>query len=569
MHTDLFRIGQARHPGLLLGPLAVLVCVNADARIAADAEPALPRSLTPRESALIERDPIVAEGLPGLMLRGTSGEPAGRVVCPPEYAPAEGILLAYEGQTGWKRILDRMAAWITNEGGANVYVICDTASEAASTRSAMVFAGADDSRVFTFVRPTNSIWMRDYGPRYIYEGNGGPGGDLGVRSIVDHTYNRPRPNDNLLPDFWAGVRGEPRYQIPLVHGGGNFHLSGAGDAYSTRLIANENGLLSEPDIVDLWRRYQNLETELTAPLPSSVDSTQHIDMWMQITGDRSVVIADYPLASGSTHDQIADAQAATMRAAGYSVTRVENIGNPQTTHYTFTNVVMCNNIVLLPAYDNIPASYSANALAAWQAHLPDKQIIQVDCDAIVTAAGVMHCIVMHVPQNAGGENPVVWIDSLNNSGFFEPGEQVTLTWRTDDDEAFAGEGVVSVDLLLSTDGGQTFETQAAGEPDDGTIGWTVPDAATAQGVLRIVARDADGNEGYDDTDELFIINGSDPACNAADLAEPFGVLDLADVQAFITGFTAQHPLADLAVPSGVYDLADVQAFVAGALTGCP
>jgi hypothetical protein len=56
-----------------------------------------------------------------------------------------------------------------------------------------------------------------------------------------------------------------------------------------------------------------------------------------------------------------------MQAAGYTVTRVENIGNPQQTHYTFTNVVMCNGIVLLPQYDNIPASYSANALAAWQA----------------------------------------------------------------------------------------------------------------------------------------------------------------------------------------------------------
>lgn len=478
-------------------------------------------------------------------------------------------MMAYEGQSGWKRILDQMAARITNEGDANVYVMCDSSSEATSTRNAMLFAGADPDRVFTIVRRTDSIWMRDYGPRYIFEGNGGPNGDLGVRAIVDHTYNRPRPNDNLIPDFWAGLRGETEYQIPLVHGGGNYHLSGAGDAYSTRLIANENGFLSEPDIVDLWRRFQNLETELTAPLPSSVDSTQHIDMWMQITGDRSVVIADYPLASGSTHDQVADAQAASMAAAGYTVTRVENIGNPFQTHYTFTNVVMCNDIVLLPEYDNIPASYSANALAAWQAHLPGKQIIQVDCDAIVTAAGVMHCIVMHVPQNAGGENPVVWIDSLNSSGFFEPGEQVSLTWRTDDDHSLIDAEDLTIDLLLSTDGGQTFDTQAAGEPDDGAITWTVPNIATSQGVLRVVARDSDGNEGYDDTDELFIINGSDPACNAADLADPFGVLDLGDVQAFIAGFTSQDPIADIAAPSGVFDLADVQAFIGAFAAGCP
>jgi hypothetical protein len=281
------------------------------------------------------------------------------------------------------------------------------------------------------------------------------------------------------------------------------------------------------------------------------------------------VIADYPLAPGSAHDQVCDAQAAAMQAAGYTVTRVENIGNPQQTHYTFTNVVMCNGIVLLPQYDTIPASYSANALAAWQAALPDKQIIQIDCDAIVGAAGVMHCIVMHVPASAGGENPVVWIDSLNSSGFFTPGEQVTLTWRTDDDGAFFGEGVAGVDLLLSTDGGASFTTQLTGEADDGTLVWTVPDVGTGQGVLRVVARDADGNEGFDDTDEAFIINGGDKPCSAADIAEPVGVLDLADVQAFIAGFTGLDPIADLADPSGVFDLADVQAFIDGFVPGCP
>ena len=54
-----------------------------------DQEPALPRSLTRSESALIEQQPIVAEGLAGFMLRGEpeGGMPAGRVVCPPEYAP--------------------------------------------------------------------------------------------------------------------------------------------------------------------------------------------------------------------------------------------------------------------------------------------------------------------------------------------------------------------------------------------------------------------------------------------------------------------------------------------------
>lgn len=55
----------------------------------------------------------------------------------------------------------------------------------------------------------------------------------------------------------------------------------------------------------------------------------------------------------------------------------------------------------------------------------------------------------------------------------------------------------------------------------------------------------------------------------ADLAVPTGVLDLADVQAFVAGFTGMDTIADLAEPFGVWDLADVGAFVGSFTAGCP
>jgi hypothetical protein len=58
-------------------------------------------------------------------------------------------------------------------------------------------------------------------------------------------------------------------------------------------------------------------------------------------------------------------------------------------------------------------------------------------------------------------------------------------------------------------------------------------------------------------------------CTGADIAEPFGVLDLADISAFVQGFTTQDPIADLAPPAGVWDLADISAFVGSFLGGCP
>ncbi|USN98052.1 MAG: hypothetical protein H6810_07630 [Phycisphaeraceae bacterium] len=54
----------------------------------------------------------------------------------------------------------------------------------------------------------------------------------------------------------------------------------------------------------------------------------------------------------------------------------------------------------------------------------------------------------------------------------------------------------------------------------------------------------------------------------ADYAEPYGVLDLADITGFLTRFIDQKPSADLADPIGVHDLADVTAFVTSFLAGC-
>ncbi len=68
---------------------------------------------------------------------------------------------------------------------------------------------------------------------------------------------------------------------------------------------------------------------------------------------------------------------------------------------------------------------------------------------------------------------------------------------------------------------------------------------------------------------VFIASPAAGGCNAADVAEPFGVLDLGDLQVFIAAFLAGDPLADIAEPFGVLDLADVQVFVAAFLGGCP
>ncbi len=68
---------------------------------------------------------------------------------------------------------------------------------------------------------------------------------------------------------------------------------------------------------------------------------------------------------------------------------------------------------------------------------------------------------------------------------------------------------------------------------------------------------------------VSILATAEPAgCNPADIAQPFGVLDLSDIGAFVNAFITQDSAADLNT-DGIYDLADLAAFVTAFQSGCP
>jgi hypothetical protein len=341
-----------------------------------------------------------------------------------------------------------------------------------------------------------------------------------VRVITDHQYNRPRPSDDNEPIVFGQFKKQQVYQMgingtSLIHGGGNFHLNGSGDAYMTTLVTDENPSFTATQVQQIYKTYQNDDVTLTGRFPTTVDSTGHIDMWMQIYGDNKVFVSDWPNNVGSTQDVICDSTASLMQSRGYQVTRVPaySIGG---THYTFANMVVFNNIVLLPQYNNGPgAAVSSQVFSQVQAaYGPNYTVYQINADQMVTAAGVFHCIVQHVPLEKGlpgangGLAPVAYLRGPEQRETFTAGQQYTLEWITDDDAPVSSSGgVQSVDLLLSTDGGQTFNTTiASSQPALGSFQLDGSGGHQhSQARIRVVARDGANNTGFDDTNANFTI----------------------------------------------------------------
>ncbi len=508
---------------------------------------AIPRSMTQAERDWLANNPQLGD-------RAGGPPPTGPIHCAAEYEPMQAILLSWNGTSTWLTIVGTMASRITRYGNAEAWVAVGSAATRTSATTALTNAGADMTKVRFFIRPLDTIWIRDYGPRYIFQG--------GCRAIVDHVYNRPRPNDDTLPAWLGPQLNQPVYSIPLTHGGGNYHLDAINRSYATRLIANENPSLSEQTIIDTWHAFQGVDTHLFDPFPTSVDSTQHLDMWMEVVGDNKVMVSDWPNNPGSPQDVICDAAAVFMASRGYTVYRLPAF-SISGTHYTYCNVVTCNNLLLLPTYTQATVMpFNATALATWQAALPGKTIAQVNCQAIVTSAGVMHCIAMHVPRSSGGINPVAYVISPNSGEHFIPGDSATISYAADDDLAVTG-----VDIRLSTDGGATFPTLLASHvPPVGSFNWTVTSVPyTVHARVRVIASDADAHTGSDDSDSDFTI-GQCPADFNSD-----GAVDFFDydefVQCFEGGTCPPGKTADFNNDTAV-DFFDYDQFVQAYELGC-
>ena len=144
----------------------------------------------------------------------------------------------YEGQPTFPCILKQIASAATQE--CRVVVFSENVSQTTSYLSSNNCGGAVlmDS-VDVVDAAYNSIWIRDYGANTVYtEYNDG-------RVLVDWLYNRPRPDDDAIPDALAEHMGLDLYSAiegsdALMATGGNWMSDGHGTGFSSELILDEN-----------------------------------------------------------------------------------------------------------------------------------------------------------------------------------------------------------------------------------------------------------------------------------------------------------------------------------------
>jgi hypothetical protein len=102
------------------------------------------------------------------------------------------------------------------------------------------------------------------------------------------------------------------------------------------------------------------------------------------------------------------------------------------------------------------------------------------------------------------EAPEVTVTSPNGGEVLTFGDQYEIRWAASDNAR-----VTSIAILLSTDGGTTWpDTIAAGEANDSSYVWEVPDISSNMARVKVVAVDGAENQGSDLSDADFTLWGT-------------------------------------------------------------
>ena len=373
-----------------------------------------------------------------------------------EFEPMQGVMIRYP-----LGIPESLVAQLSNN--CHVYCIVESYYQS-SAQSTFQNAGVNMGNV-TFVNaPSDSYWVRDYGPWYIFEDRN--------PAIVDNRYNRPRPDDDNMSGVFANFWNIPMYGMNLEHTGGNMMEDGRGHGVSDNLVVQENNN-NETNVRNKMRDYLGID-----PYHITIDPQgayiAHVDCWGKYLAPDKILIARVPQNNShyAAYEEVANYFATTNCCWGYPY-QVYRVNEPNNTNsqYSYndtlapyTNSLILNKSVYVPM--GTDATYNQQAIAVYQEAMPGYEIVPVynnswstsweNTDALhCRTRGVMDFNMLFVDHREVYHGEVEWQDSYPVVSKFI---------------AYSGEPLKTDSLLVyySINGGayQVAHMTATGNPDE-------------------------------------------------------------------------------------------------------
>jgi len=312
-----------------------------------------------------------------------------------EWEELQGVIITWRS---FYTILKDIVDYAQEEG--IVYIIC---SDSTSVKNYLINGGLPLHNLKYLITPSNSIWVRDYGPWTAYTDA------ADTLNIIDWIYNRPRPLDDVTPVFFANYINAPIYQTTsypydLIHSGGNLFIDGHGTAFSSNLIMDENPTKTEAEIDTIMNKFLGIYKYIKLTnLP--YDVIHHIDMHMKLLDEETLLVGEYPQGVADGPQIEANLQYILQNYLScfgrpYKVIRIpmppDALGKYPDTggdYRTYTNSIIINKTVIIPTYEY---QYDTTAYRIYSEAMPGYNIVGINSNSIIPLLGAIHCIVKEV-----------------------------------------------------------------------------------------------------------------------------------------------------------------------------
>ena len=429
---------------LLIFLLAFVPFVNSQERSVE-----LPKGLTENEKSIISQFQFRSSRI--------TDPPTGPVRAAAEWEEVEYLVVR------WTNSFQNILRQIVEVGVQECKVIITTQNES-SVSNYLTSNGVDLTNVIFLNTDSDSIWIRDYGGNTIYSD------DVGERALTDWIYNRPRPDDDVMPSAHANLLGLPIYITDsgtndLVNTGGNYMSDGLGNAFASELILEENqpgnpygvSAKTEAQIDQIMMDYMGIQNYIKMEtLP--YDAIHHIDMHMKLLDEETLLVSKYPtgVADGPQIEENIDYVLSNFQSPFGTPYEVKWIDAPPSTggnhpdtggyYRTFSNSIIINKSIIVPTYR---AEVDAPALAYYQELMPGYNIVGIDVDNpgenLISLFGAIHCIthtigvdeplwIVHQPVDDANASSTIAIDAMikHTSGI----NTAKVFWREQGESTF-------------------------------------------------------------------------------------------------------------------------------------
>jgi len=247
------------------------------------------------------------------------------------------------------------------------------------------------------VVPTDTPWVRDYGPVFVCEATG-------TYHAFDAAYDKPgRDRDDAASRAIADAFGVATTATPLRWQGGNLLSNGEGLLLTTTQAINANiecGYNVETVTRFLNRRFGVRQIVVLEHLEG--ERTGHIDMTACFTSRDTVVVGAYDPSVDSKNAARLDRNAARLAGLETSngrlkVVRVPMPSNQDDVWRSYTNVVFANGTVLVPVYPDVDHAGGEEALAIYRRLLPERKVVGIDASTMALHQGGLRCVTLYIP----------------------------------------------------------------------------------------------------------------------------------------------------------------------------